>query len=246
MSQKEIIVSLKNVNFSYNGTKALEDINLDIHKSDFMGIIGPNGSGKTTLLKLILGLIKPHSGSVTVFGKPPKQSRNVIGYVPQHTSFDKTFPVTVLDVVLMGRLGQTSGFVKYNEKDRGIAEEALKQVEILEFKSNHISELSGGQQQRVLIARALASSARLLILDEPTASVDSSKEEDVYHLLKELNATTTIILVTHDLGFISTYVNRVACVNRRLACHPTSEITGDIVNEIYQRQVEMIRHKCGL
>ena len=246
MTQNEISVKFENVYFSYDGNLALEDINLDIYKGDFMGVIGPNGSGKTTLLKLILGLLKPESGTVTVFGKPPHQSRNVVGYVPQYTSFDMTFPATVLDVVLMGRLGQASGFLRYRMQDREVAENALRQVEIHELKNRHISELSGGQRQRVLIARALASSAQLLILDEPTASVDSRKEEDIYHLLKELNATTTIILVTHDLGFISTYVNRVACVNRRLACHPTAEITGEVINETYQTHVEMIRHKCGL
>lgn len=246
MNQKEVVVRFENVYFSYNGSLALEDINLDIHKGDFMGVIGPNGSGKTTLLKLVLGFLKPESGTVSVFGKPANKQQSIVGYVPQHTSFDATFPATVLDVVLMGRLGQSTGFFRYSTEDKEIAEGALKQVGINKLKKKHISELSGGQKQRVLIARALASSARLLILDEPTASVDSRKEEDIYHLLKELNATTTIILVTHDLGFISSYVNRVACVNQRLACHPTSEITGEMINEAYQRNVEMIRHKCGL
>ena len=217
-----------------------------MHEGEFIGVVGPNGGGKTTLLKLILGLIRPDKGYIKVFGDTPVNSRPLVEYVPQHSTFDLDFPISVIDVVLMSTLSKTPLFGRYSKPDQEIAIKALEMVGIADLHKRHISELSAGQRQRVLLARALAGEAKLLILDEPTASVDSSNEEDIYKLLKEINKTSTIILVTHDLGFISIYVNRVACVNRLMQCHHTRDITGEIINDVYQRNVEMIRHKCGL
>ena len=246
MKTADTVVGLKNVSFSYDGSPVLENITLDIKEGDFIGLIGPNGGGKTTLLKIILGLLKPGTGQVDVFGKSPEQARPLVGYVPQYLNLDLDFPASVFDVVLMGRLGLAPLFGSWREKDKHEADKALEYVEILDLKNRRFGGLSGGQRQRALIARAIAGSPKLLLLDEPTANVDSRIEKDVYELLKRINETTTITLVTHDLWFISSYVNRVACINRRLSCLDTGEITGKVLDEIYGTHVDMIRHECGL
>lgn len=246
MNSNPLAIHLENISFSFNGHPVLEEVTLDVREGDFLGVIGPNGSGKTTLLRVILGLLHPETGHVEVFGLPVRQARPMIGYVPQHAQMDRLFPVTVMDVVLMGRLARTRLFGGYSREDRRAAGEALQVVEMGDLSGRRISALSGGQRQRVLIARALAGSPRLLLLDEPTSSVDSRVEEGFYELLKKLNQTVTIVLVSHDLGFISAYVNRVACVNRRVAVHYTHEVTEDFLNQAYQRPVKMVKHVCEL
>jgi zinc transport system ATP-binding protein len=236
------VIELKHVSFSYEGLPVLEDVNLTVEKHDFLSIVGPNGGGKTTLLKLILGLLKPISGTVRVFGKNPVKSRSRIGYMPQYSSLDPLFPVTVMDVVLMGRLGNGKLLGSYNDKDKKAAAKALQELEVYEMKKRPFAALSGGQRQRVLLARALVSNPELLLLDEPTASVDAVVETELFDHLNRLNKKITIALVTHDLGFVSSYVKRVACVSRRIVVHPTSEITGEMINEIYGCDVQMVRH----
>jgi len=236
------VIELENVWFAYNGSPILEDVNLLVKERDFLAIVGPNAGGKTTILRLILGLIKPTTGSVKVFGNSPVKARTRIGYMPQHTSLDTLFPVSVLDVVLMGRLGTGMHFGFYRKEDKDAAEEALKRVELFNIRSRPFSELSGGQSQRVLIARALVSRPELLLLDEPTANVDIAVETELYDLLDQLNKKMTIVLVTHDLGFVSRYVKNVACVNRRVVGHPTCDISGEMINEIYGGDVKIIRH----
>jgi len=246
MKTVDIAVNLRNVFFNYDGSPVLDDITLDIKAGDFIGLIGPNGGGKTTLLKILLGLLKPSSGVVEVFGKSPEKARPLVGYVPQYLTLDLDFPASVFDVVLMGRLGQAPLFGSWREKDKSEAERALEYVEILDLKNRRFGELSGGQRQRVMIARATVGSPKLLLLDEPTANVDSRIEKDVYELLKKINENATIILVTHDLGFISAYVNRVACINRRISCLDEGKITAEVLDEVYGTHVGMIRHECGL
>lgn len=246
MNSNPLAIHIENVSFSFNGYLVLEEVTFDVREGDFLGVIGPNGSGKTTLLRVILGLLHPETGHVEVFGLPVRQARRMIGYVPQHAQMDRLFPITVMDVVLMGRLARTRLLGGYRREDRRAAEEALQVVEIGDLAGRRISALSGGQRQRVLIARALAGRPRLLFLDEPTSSVDSRVEEGFYELLKKLNETVTIILVSHDLGFISAYVNRIACVNRRVVVHYTHEITEDFLNQTYQRPVKMVKHVCEL
>jgi len=236
------VIELENVWFSYNGSPVLEDVNLLVNERDFLSIVGPNAGGKTTILRLILGLIKPTRGSVKVFGDSPVKARPRIGYMPQHTSLDPLFPVSVLDVVLMGRLGTGMHFGFHTNADREAAGEALKRVELYDIRHRPFSELSGGQSQRVLIARALVSGPELLLLDESTANVDIAVETELYDLLDQLNKKMTIVLVTHDLGFVSRYVKNVACVNRRVVGHPTCEISGEMINEIYGSDVHIIRH----
>lgn len=236
------VVELKHVSFAYRGTPVLEDVSLTVDHGDFLSVVGPNGGGKTTILKLILGLIKPAGGTVRLFGAPPEKARHRIGYMPQYSSLDPLFPVSVLDVVLMGRLGRGMSFWRYSRSDRRSAEEALEKVELAPLRDRPFFQLSGGQYQRVLLARALVSDPDLLLLDEPTSNVDAAIETGLYELLHRLNEQLTIILVTHDLGFVSRYVDKVACVNRKLLTHPTSEITGEMISAIYGSHVHMIRH----
>ncbi|MGC9323323.1 MAG: metal ABC transporter ATP-binding protein [Desulfomonilia bacterium] len=236
------VIEFTQVSFSYNGAPVLENVDLTVHEKEFLSLVGPNGGGKTTILKLVLGLIKPTYGTVKVFGNSPVKARVRIGYMPQHASLDPMFPVNVLDVVLMGRLGHGMNMGFYRGKDKKAAQDALRKVEMLDARDKPFSELSGGQAQRVLIARALATSPDLLILDEPTANVDIAVETELYEILKEINKDMTIVLVTHDLGFVSRYVTNVACVNRRVLEHPTCDISGEMIHEIYGSHVHMVRH----
>ncbi|HOS98306.1 MAG TPA: ABC transporter ATP-binding protein, partial [Deltaproteobacteria bacterium] len=197
------VVEFDRVSFAYDGNLVLEDASFTVHEGDFFSLVGPNGGGKTTMLRLILGLIKARSGTVRVFGTSPERARSRIGYMPQKTALDPLFPVSVKDVVLMGRLGSLSAMGFYSREDRVCAEQALDMVEMRDFMHRPFSSLSGGQSQRVLLARALAVKPDLLILDEPTSNVDVVVENELYELLKRLNDSMTIMLVTHDLGFVS-------------------------------------------
>ena len=240
--QQPPVIALEGLSFSYNGLQVLQDVNITVHQRDFLCLVGPNAGGKTTLLKLILGLLKPTKGTIRVFGQPPVRVRQRIGYMPQHEWLDLQFPVNVLDVVLMGRLGNGKIFGPFRRDDRKAANDALNKVELYELRDRPFSALSGGQRQRVLIARALVSDPELLLLDEPTANVDAVIETELYDLLHQLNEHITIILVTHDLGFVSRYVKSVACVSRRVVVHPTSEITGEMINDLYGCDMRMVRH----
>ncbi|MBT7697264.1 MAG: ABC transporter ATP-binding protein [Desulfobacterales bacterium] len=240
-------IVLNNISFAYASAKPiLEDVNLIIKHGEFASIVGPNGSGKTTLLKLFLGLIKPNTGEILVFGDTPENSRLKIGYMPQYAHLDMQFPVTVMDVVLMGRLGLNRGS-RFFKNDRIAAMSALEEVKMTDFAKHLFNELSGGQRQRVLIARALCCEPELLLLDEPMSNIDPEIEEALFEILQELNKRMTILLVSHDLGFVSQKVNSVICVNRCVVVHPTSEINGTIIKDIYGGDICMIRHdhRCG-
>jgi len=246
MSKEKAVVEISDVDFAYDGELILEDISLTVGEHDFLGVVGPNGSGKTTLLKLILGLIRPLRGRVRVFGKAPERARHLVSYVPQHANLDGSFPVSVTDVVLMGRLGKAPILGGYRRSDRQAADEAMEKAEIYDLRDHRFGTLSGGQKQRVLMARALVGKPELLLLDEPTGSIDGRVEQDIYEFLKKLNENVAIVLVSHDLGFISTYVNRVACVNRRLVCNPTQQVTGDVMEACYSGPIHMLKHTCEL
>ncbi|NLS45416.1 MAG: ABC transporter ATP-binding protein [Firmicutes bacterium] len=239
-------VQLKGVNFTYDFKLILEDIHLEIKERDFLAIIGPNGGGKTTLLRLILGSLRPDKGEIHVLGLPVNKARHFMGYVPQHEVFDKDFPVSAMEMVLMGRLNAKSFFPFYSRDDYAAAKETMGVLGVEDLADYHYGELSGGQKQRVLIARALAGRPKLLVLDEPTSSVDSRVEQDIYELLAKLNKEITIIIVSHDLGFVSSYVNKVACLNKRLAIHNIEEISRDIISELYKSPIEIIEHQCFL
>lgn len=238
----EDVVVIDNVTFSYNRTPVVENINLTIQEEEFLGVVGPNAGGKSTLLKLMLGLLQPDKGNITIMGMSPHYGRSRIGYVPQYPAFSRDFPVTVMDTVLTGRLGNTRWYGNYLKHDKEIALQAMEAVEIDDVWQRPVGSLSGGQLQRVLIARALACQPEILILDEPTANIDVRVEEDIFGLLKQYNEHMTIIVVSHDIAFISGYVDRVACLNRTLVCHSTEEISGKTIEELYGAPVRMIQH----
>ncbi len=241
MADKEV-VRLEDVWVQYNGVPILEGINLAIEQDDFLGIIGPNGGGKTTLLKIILGLISPSRGKVSVLGKPPEKSRSKIGYVPQHNLFDRDFPINVGDVVLMGRYGKSGLFRRYSSEDRRATQDALQTVGMLDYKERQMGKLSGGELQRIFIARALVAEPKLLLLDEPTASVDPAMQTEFYELLEKLKKQMAIVLVSHDISAISIYVDKLACLNRQLHYHGSKEITPEILEATYKCPVQMIAH----
>jgi len=241
----EPVAQLSGVYFGYDDTPVLEDVNVSVEAGSFVGVVGPNGGGKTTLLKLMLGLLTPMRGEVRMFGRPPVEVRHRIAYVSQSSNHDSRFPATVLDVVLMGRLGKALALGHYSRRDRELAREALSSVGLEGLTGQRLSELSGGQQQRVLIARALVTEPDLLLLDEPTASLDVLAETDLYDLLEDLNREHTIILVTHDVSFVSHCVRTVLCVNRRVVRHHTSdlgEVDGALLKAMYGSDMRLVRH----
>jgi zinc transport system ATP-binding protein len=240
---KDPIIEVRDLWFSYNGIPVLKEVNLTIHRGDFIALLGPNGGGKTTLLKLMLGLLKPERGTIRIFGESPQESAPRIGYMPQHLHFNQSFPISTLDVVLMGRLKPGRGWSRYTRKDKLAAAEALKRVEMWESANRRVGELSGGQQQRVFIARALVDEPEVLFLDEPTASVDTKHQTDLFDILKQLNEAVTIIVVSHDVGIVSSHVKSVACVNQQLFHHDHAEINEEMLELAYQCcPVEIVAH----
>ncbi len=213
--KKQAIINVRELSFSYGSHQVLENLNLDIYEGDYIAIIGPNGGGKTTFTKLLLGLLKPQKGEIRIFGKPVIQVRHEIGYLPQYINFNMDMPITVFDIVLQGRLTPKKLF--YSQKDKKIALQQLEKMHIAHLKERKIKELSGGQRQRVLLARALAKLPKILILDEPTASIDPEGQKDIYELLKTLPLTK--IIISHDIQVLFEGVNRVAHINKTLYLH---------------------------
>ena len=241
------IIDVENVTFAYDETPAVENVSLSIGDGDFLGLIGPNGSGKTTLLHLMIGLRKPDSGSVSLFGEPATEfsEGERIGYVAQRsTDRGGSMPVTVEEAVLMGRFAHV-GHSRLGEKDYRIVAEALDTVGISDLRSRHINELSGGQRQRAFIARALASNADILALDEPTVGVDADSRDRFYDLLDRLNDQgITIILIEHDIDVLTKHVDTVACINRQLYHHgdTVSFLESDALGEAYGAATGIVEH----
>jgi len=247
----QCVVELRNLSFSYGAAPVLEGVNLQVTEGEFLGIVGPNAGGKSTLLKLILGLLDPQSGAIVVLGKHPRAVTRRLGYVPQYPGFPRDFPITVEQAVLLGCLGRRSrpGWLgaltpgAIGRTERQATRRALEEVAAADLINRRIGSLSGGQLQRVLLARALVSEPTVMILDEPTANIDLRLESDIFDLLKQLNARMTILVVSHDVGFICSYVTRVACVNRTLVCHGTDAIDGQVIQDLYGDQVRMVAHR---
>jgi zinc transport system ATP-binding protein len=220
----EIAVKLENIWVNYNGATVLEDVNLEIETGRHVGILGPNGAGKSTLLKVVLGLIRPSRGEVRVFGESPERLRlrgDVVGYLPQRPLGNPRFPVTVLDVVLMGRYGRIGLLKRPRREDLELARRRLEEMGIPHLANRLIGDLSGGEQQRVFIARALGVEPRLLVLDEPTVSLDACVQDDIFelvHTLKE-KLDLTVLIVSHDIGAVARHVDDVVCINRRIHVH---------------------------
>ncbi len=251
MTIGQSIIDVEDVTFSYGKAPVLERVNLQVREGEFLGIVGPNAGGKSTLLKIILGLLQPQSGRTRVLGRRPRQAGRMIGYVPQHPSFPRDFPITVEQVVLLGRLGvkQSGHWLGaiwpsfLHGIDREAARRALREVEADDLADRQIASLSGGQLQRVLMARALVSDPKILILDEPTANIDQRLESEIFDLLNAFNTRMTILVVSHDIAFISSYVGRVACINRTLVCHGTDAVDGQVIQDLYGEDVRMIAHR---
>ena len=238
---EEKIVELKSIYAGYDNRVVLEDVNLDIYPKDFIGVIGPNGGGKTTFLKVILGLIKPISGFVRYYYDKESKEVREIGYLPQYNKIDDKFPISVFEVVLSGLMPGKKLFFKYSRKDKKRAEGMLDRMGINHLKSKPVGELSGGQMQRVFLSRAIISSPRLLVLDEPNTFVDNTFEGELYELLKELNKEMAIILVTHDLGIITPYVKTIACINKEFHYHKSNKITEKQLSA-YNCPIQLITH----
>lgn len=232
-------IKIEHVNFQYDHTLILRDITLNVEEGDFLTIIGPNGSGKSTLLKLILGLLKPTTGVISLFGAPVSkfQHREWIGYVSQKSNaFNSGFPATVKEIVLSGLAKKKGLFKRYSSADQQFALHALKAVEMEQFEKKNIGELSGGQQQRVFIARALISKPKLLILDEPTVGIDHQHVQSFYDMLTKLNReqNITMVLVTHDVDTVSDQISRVACLNQTIHFHGFKNELNQLTNEQLQ------------
>ena len=255
MSPLPPIVEITSCDFAYRPSDpVLEDVNLTVDEGEFASIIGPNGGGKTTLVRLMLGLLTPQRGTVALFGGDPVRTRLGAGYVPQQIYSDRLFPISVLEVVLTGRLG--SGvpenvprgdrlrriLFRYTKTDIDAARTALARMGLEGSEKKAFGDLSGGERQRALIARAIVSSPRLLILDEPTNNMDPQGAELLYRLLEEENRRMTILIVSHDLGVVSSYVRSAICVNRRVLVHPTSQLDGTAIRELYGSDQLLVRH----
>ncbi len=242
------IIDVDRLSFAFDTQPILEEVSLTVRSGEFLAIIGPNGGGKTTLLRLLLGLLQPDKGRIHIFGESPKKACQRVGYVAQDIHINREFPITALDVVLMGRLAPGWGRHIIRRKDRIKAHEALEQMGMGAYCQHRIGELSGGQRQRVLIARALVAQPELLFLDEPTASIDASGQNEFYRLLRELNRAITILMVSHDIMVLSSYVKSVACVNRTLHYHDHAEISEEMVAMMYPQSdaavcpVELVTH----
>ena len=235
-------VAFDHVWFSYDSHAVLKDVSFSIKDRDFFALIGPNGGGKTTLIKLCLGLLHPEKGSIRIYGREPEKMRKILGYVPQNPNPNPNFPISVIEVVLMGRLSRVRIGSRYGGADYDIAMKTLSRVGMREHAESPIHKLSGGQRQRVFLARALATDPKILFLDEPTAGIDAPSQNMLFDLLNELNSTMTIVLVTHDTVAISRYIKTVACVNQRLFLHEEGKITKEMLDATYQCPVDLIAH----
>ncbi|HZL11496.1 MAG TPA: metal ABC transporter ATP-binding protein [Prolixibacteraceae bacterium] len=231
------LLEIKNLSAGYDGNVVLENVDLEVFSSDFVGVIGPNGGGKTTLIKTILGLIKPISGEMNLL-----ISKTNIGYLPQVNQIDKRFPISVIDVVRSGKANTAlfSSFRK-NTDEKNKAESLLEEMGIYSIRNKSIGELSGGQMQRVFLCRALMNEPELLVLDEPSTYVDNNFEGELYLKLKELNEQMAILLISHDVGTISFFVKTIACVNRNVHHHPSNVISEEQLTS-YNCPLQIITH----
>ena len=248
MSGSSRIIDMKDVTVTQGGARILESVTLTVDQGEFAAVLGPNGAGKTTLLRVVLGLIMPDSGSVTVFGKPPSKlgsMRAKIGYVPQIHSIDLSFPVTVFQTALMGTYGRAGLGRRPTSADKAAAAAALQKVGIQDLAERPIARLSGGQRQRVFIARALVNNPELLMLDEPTTGVDAAASGSLYTLLRELkDGGVTVVLVSHDVSVVAAYLDTVACLNHTLVAHGRpEEVAGSkALRQMYGCDVAYFHH----
>jgi zinc transport system ATP-binding protein len=250
MTTSPVCIEVKNVSFSYNGLPVLTNINFSVKEGEYLGIIGPNGGGKTTLLKIILGLLKPTSGEVFIFGQNIQnfKDRFLIGYVPQRTAeAGLHFPATVEEIVKTGRIAKIGLLRRFKKDDLAAVQKAMEIADIADYKNHLIGHLSGGQRQRVFIARALVGDPKILILDEPTTGVDILSQEKFYTFLRNLNhqLRLTVIVVSHDIGIVIDEVSTVLCLNRTLVCQgpPNESLKDEYLEKLYGKKVKFLIHK---
>jgi zinc transport system ATP-binding protein len=239
---KEKILIIEHLFFHYDSMPALEDVNIEIFKGEFVGIFGPNGGGKTSLLRLVMGFLRPQKGKVLLYGRPPEEMRHLIGYVPQAIRFDRDFPISALEVVMMGSLRKLSWWGTYPAEAKRKAMDALDRVGLAHKAKAAFGTLSGGEAQRTLIARAIVDEPSLLLLDEPTANVDTEAEQNIYAQLADLNQTMTILMVTHDLQTIIDKVGKLLCVQRQVTSLKTKEVCEHFALGLYHTPLTSKRH----
>ncbi len=227
-------LEVKHLYFKYENDWVLEDINFSLKDKEFMAIIGPNGGGKTTLLKIILGFLKPTKGEVLIYNKNPLENRHLIGYVPQYTNFSLDVPITVFDIVLQGRIKKGKFF--YSKEDKKIALETLERLNLLEFKDRKIKDLSGGQRQKVLIARALATNPKILIMDEPTSAIDMKGQKEILNLIESLKITR--VVVSHDIKILLRKVDKIAYIHKKAVVHEGPKL--NIPKDVHFCEIELI------
>jgi len=227
-------LSVQDLSFRYEKRLlVLEKISFFVKKGEFIGIFGPNGGGKTTLLRLLIGLLSPQSGSIEILGGLPRDVSPRIGYVPQIRNFDRQFPISVIEVVLQGRLAHYKGYLNFSEEDKKTAMEALERVGLGEMSTHPFGQLSGGQIQRTLIARALASQPEILLLDEAMAGVDPLALKEILDFLLSMKGEITILLVTHELQAVAANMDRLFCINRDITTYTPKEICGHYAMGLY-------------
>jgi zinc transport system ATP-binding protein len=236
----EAVITVRDVDFSYGAAPVLQSATLEVAEGEFTSIVGPNGGGKTTLLRLMLGLETPQAGCISVLGLPPVRARENVGYMPQLLRSDSRFPITAREVVLMGLMRR--GQLFYNRADRARADAALARVGLADQARHQFATLSGGQRQRTLIARAIVGEPKLLLLDEPTAMVDAAAQEAFVTTLDQMRRSCTVVVVSHDMGFVSRMVQKVVFVNRRVRVEATSEVSGRSFEDIYGDALRHVGH----
>lgn len=246
------IIALRNVWARYNGSVTLEDVSLEVHSGEILSIVGPNGGGKSTLLRVIMGFKKPYQGTVEVLGSsPPKAHRGAIGYLPQKSSFDYNMPVSVYDVVAMARYAGKQFVERLDQGDRSGIDAAIEAVEITKLRDHHFGSLSEGQKQRALIARAIAVRPRILLLDEPSTGLDALAQDNFYQMLLRLRDTLglTIVMVSHDIGAVSSIVDRLACLKTKLHFHgkPADCLSNESLATVFGKNTLFVSHggNCG-
>lgn len=248
MTETRTCIEVKDVSFSYNGNPILQDISFTVEEGEYLGIIGPNGGGKTTLFKVILGLLRPQTGEVRIYGEPLEgfKKKHLIGYVPQRSISDYYFPATIEEVVRSGRTARLGLFRRFSKDDLSAVKRVMEITDVAKLKDRLIGQVSGGERQRVFIARALASDPKILILDEPDVGVDVTAQEKFYSFLEDLNSSLgiTILLISHDIDVVAHQAKSILCLNRRLVCHgpPRDFITEDYMQKLYGKKVRFILH----
>ena len=240
MTHRKKIISLRNVGVAYEGHAALEGVNLDIYEDDFIGIIGPNGGGKSSLVKAIMGAVE-HSGEIEISEQLRKGNHYKIGYMPQVSQFDMRFPISIEEVVLSGLQTEKGFFGRYTKEDKHLAHKTLEKMGIAELASRPIGEVSGGEMQRALLCRAIISEPKLLILDEPTNFVDNSFEREFYTMVQDLSQNMAVMIVSHDLGTITSVVKSIVCVNRTAHRHDSNVLTEEQLRN-YNCPIQIVSH----